>query len=161
VCIQSNPQGPLRPNRARRRCPLKFGRRRRSPQPSSSPLFSHPPKLPRAVRNSSPPFFLILLNRRACRLSPVTGDLPPRGASRHGRRSRLLDHPVRFPVTPAPRRTKSRPNPWPLGQDRVHRRTSGEVSAGCLCKPAAHRRRSRAGVRSRRSRNRCPRLDRG
>jgi hypothetical protein len=115
----------------------------------SSPPFSHPPKLPRAVRNPSPPLFLVLPNHRACRHSPVAGDPPPRGAIRHGRRSRLLDHPVRFPVTSAPRRTKSHPNPWPLAQVCVRQRTSGEVPAGRRCEPAVRHRRARADVRNR------------
>jgi hypothetical protein len=38
---------------------------------------------------------------------------PPRGASRHGRRSRPRDHLDRSSVTLASRRTKSRPKPWP------------------------------------------------
>jgi hypothetical protein len=129
--------------------PIEAGRRRRSPSPSSSSSFPHPSKLPRPVRNSSPPFFLILPNRRACRRSPAAGDPPPRGASHHGRRSHLLDHLVGFPVTPAPRRTKSRPSPWSLAQVCVRRRTSNEVPAGRRCEPAVRRRQARADVRNR------------
>jgi hypothetical protein len=51
------------------------------------------------VRNPSLPFFLIFSVPCACRRSPAAGDPPPRGVSRHGRRSRLLDHLVMFPVT--------------------------------------------------------------
>jgi hypothetical protein len=153
VSIAPKPSSPPPPIKASRRC--------RCPPPRSPLSFSRSPELHRVVKKLLPTSFISLpcRVRAAARRPPATCPAPPRGASRHGRRSCFLDHPVRFPVTPAPRRTKSCPNPWPLGQDRVRRRTSGEVPAGRRHKPATRRRRSRSGDHSRRSRNRRPRLE--
>jgi hypothetical protein len=69
----------------------------------------------RQVMSIAPLF--VSVRRRAsspCLCAPPLATPPPHGASRHSCRSRLLDHLDKFPVTPAPRRIKSRPNPWPL-----------------------------------------------
>jgi hypothetical protein len=48
-----------------------------------------------------------------------------------GHPSHLLVAQIGFAVLRAPRRTWPRPNPWPLAQDRVRRRISGEVRRCC------------------------------
>jgi hypothetical protein len=102
----------LRPNRARRRCPLKFGRRRRSPPPSTpSPSFL-PSKLQCVVRKQTPPFFISLPSRAPRRHSPAAGHPPP-WTSYLGRHP---FHPckgvVEFARSQASRRCFPRANPW-------------------------------------------------
>jgi hypothetical protein len=80
---------------------------------ATSPTSSLRPKL-RQVMRITPLFVSVRLRASSpCLRAPPLATPPPHGASRHSRRSRL-DHLDKFPVTPAPRRIKSRPNPWPL-----------------------------------------------
>jgi hypothetical protein len=116
TCIHSNLQGPLRPNRARRRRPLKFGRRRRTPPPSTpSPSFL-PSKLQRVVRKQTLPFFISLSSRAPRRHSPTAGRPPPwmPYLGRHP------FHPckcvVEFARSQASRRCFPHANPWPGAQ---------------------------------------------
>jgi hypothetical protein len=65
--------------------PLKLGRRHRSPAPSSCPLLSLPPRLPRAVRKQTPVPFYFFPSCMPCHYSPATGRPPPLAPCR-GRR---------------------------------------------------------------------------
>jgi hypothetical protein len=89
------------PNRARRRRPLKLGRRHRSPPPPSPPPLSRRPKLHRVVKKLILASLLFLLSRTPRRRLPAAGRPPPL-APRLGRRpNRPFKRTFEFANTPA------------------------------------------------------------